>query len=745
MSDALKLALRISAIDLFSGVLRHFRDEVAGTGAAAKAMQRDYDSLVRNASAGLKSLAVGGYMVEKLKPAVEQAADLQESLLSVEGILQGAHPNAAKLAAEMDRVRANSVEVARHMKYSATAVTDVTRELIQGGVPLEAILEKLDSRGNVARHGAAFMTEVLAETKHMDPAEAAIDIANLGHSFQLRPDQYGDAADIIARASVTSSGSLQQLFHNLDQVGSRAHMYGNMDLKSTAIALKALAPLGEEAGSDLGEFLSRITGGSYRGRKWMKESGFDFYDKKGQFIGLDASIREIQQRTEKMTPQKRNQMLGLLFGHTGGKAVTQLIAPSMPGVKSYWEIEQSYGEQAGLAQQQATWEKGAKASYAEMVSTIETTEATIFNPLLTQLTAVEKSTNEWAGALGDLATKHPAFAKGVSYASEAAVGAAGLYGIFRLIKAASAGSSLLKNFLAGTGSVATGVAEGKAIEKLTGVAPVFVTNWPSNLGAGLPSIAKVPEGTGGAHAEAEVVGAKGASAAAESIAANASKGATAAEAAAANAMKDAHAAEGEAAKAVSAVEHAASSGAEGASVAGWATKGAGLLKGMRWLGALDAMAWAPMPDPDDSAKAQMARMAKAPSFWGSLFHRHSAQATPVTSSPDLWEKVNGAYVGGAAIARAAQAKPVHPPITVVAEAQEGRSTPAPESRVQSADFWKMVNGAYAAGAAAKAQPPVKLDGTLTIRIDQDGRARVTKAKTSQPGLNLDVGTMLGVP
>ncbi|WP_424682914.1 phage tail tape measure protein [Frateuria sp. YIM B11624] len=479
MSDTLKLAMRISAVDLFSGVLRRFRSEIGGAGAQAKAMQRDYDSMIRHASAGLKSLAVADYGYNKLKPAVQKAAELQEALLSVEGILQGAHPNAKLLADQMERVRANSIEVASHMKYSATAVTDVTRELFQGGVPLEAILEKYDSKGRLVRHGAAYMTEVLAETKHEDPATVAMNIANLGHSFQLRPDQYGEAADIIAKASVTSSGSLAQLFHNLDQVGSRAHMYGNMDLKSTAIALKALAPLGEEAGSDLGEFLSRITGGSYRGRKWMKESGFDFYDKKGHFIGLDESIRLIQKRTESMTEEQRNKMLGLLFGQTGGKAVTQLIAPSMPGVKSYWEIKDSYSQQASLEQQNDTWAKGFNAQVQKLASTNEGTLATLFDPLLGDLTSAIKKTDELSAAIGKLATEHRGVAKGVSYGSAALVGAAGLYGVYRLGRAAGPGGRLFKNLLKRGGGVAAGIAEGKAVEAATGVVPVFVTNFPA--------------------------------------------------------------------------------------------------------------------------------------------------------------------------------------------------------------------------------------------------------------------------
>jgi hypothetical protein len=39
----------------------------------------------------------------------------------------------------------------------------------------------------------------------------------------------------------------------------------------------------------------------------------------------------------------------------------------------------------------------------------------------------------------------------------------------------------------------------------------------------------------------------------------------------------------------------------------------------------------------------------------------------------------------------------------------------------------------------------KLEGTIRIQIDQDGRAKVAQVKSNQPGLHLNVGTMLGTP
>jgi len=491
MSDSLNLAMRISAIDLFSGVLRSFRNQIAGTGAQAKALQADYDDMIRHASAGFKALAVADYGYNKLKPAVKDAADLQEALLSVEGILQGAHPNAAKLAEQMAKVRQNSVDIAAHMKYGADEITNVTRELLQGGVPLAAIL---------GPKGAAFSVEALAEVSHTDPAETAKNIANIGHAFQLRPDQYGPAADLIARASITGSGSLTQLFHNLEQSGAIAHMSGD-DLKSTVIALKALAPLGEQGGSDLAAVIQTMEGGRMRGQKWMKKAGLDFYDKKGNFIGLDASLEKLRVWSDKQPDQhSRLAQLGMIFQAGGSKAIEQLLAPSTPGVKSYKEVKEAVDEQATLQQRMETWEKGMNASLQELGSTNKTMLATLFDPMLNKMTWAIKLANELSGSIGKLASKHPAFADAASITGAGVVGGAAGYGIYRMIKAAGSGGKFLKNLMSGTASVSTGIAEGKVVEAATGVIPVFVTNFPGGFGGGVPGAAAAAEGDAAAAA-----------------------------------------------------------------------------------------------------------------------------------------------------------------------------------------------------------------------------------------------------
>jgi len=72
----------------------------------------------------------------------------------------------------------------------------------------------------------------------------------------------------------------------------------------------------------------------------------------------------------------------------------------------------------------------------------------------------------------------PNLTKGLGY------GAAGLSLAVLGGMAYGKGKEFLKNYR----GTAAGIAEGKAIEAATGVAPVFVTNWPATFGAGLPGL-----------------------------------------------------------------------------------------------------------------------------------------------------------------------------------------------------------------------------------------------------------------
>lgn len=491
MDDTLKLALRISAVDLFSGVLRRFRNEIVGTGKEAEAMQGKYDAMVRNVSAGLKALSVASYGVEKLKPAVGAAMDVQTAIAKMGMILQHNTGITAQYNEQMDRLVNNAYAVTNAtkdgLKFPAAQVMTVQAQLLQAGVPLSAILERKDGKGNV-HHGAAYMTELLAETKGKDPEWVAQNIENLAHSFQIGPDQYGQIADTIAKASQLGTGTLEQLFYNLDQSGAMAHLMGHMTLRQSAILMKDLAPYGESGGNEFNSFLSRLTGGSYRGAKWMAKSGLDFYDKGGNFIGLDAALEQISTRygAGKVSQKEFNTRLGRAFGMDGIKVLDMLLAPSAPGVKSYPEMKAAFDQQAGLVAQNSVISGTQEFQTTKFQSGMQNLASSMFAPLVKAMTAATKGVNSWTDALAESARKHKTLDKLVSYGSAGVVGGLGVYGGYKLLRGGASALPFLKRLLRGGGSTAVGVAEGKLLEKVAGVTPVFVTNWPAGgIGGGL--------------------------------------------------------------------------------------------------------------------------------------------------------------------------------------------------------------------------------------------------------------------
>lgn len=128
MSDSnLNVALRISAVDAFGGVLSRLRRRIGGLGSEAGRVQGEYDRMFRHIAKGVAGLAAAKYNFDHLlKPGIKNAADLQSAFNDIRQVLHGAHLNAALLNREMIRVKQNSIEVASHMMYSAIAVAGVT-------------------------------------------------------------------------------------------------------------------------------------------------------------------------------------------------------------------------------------------------------------------------------------------------------------------------------------------------------------------------------------------------------------------------------------------------------------------------------------------------------------------------------------------------------------------------------------------------------------------------------------------
>ena len=471
MSDTMKLALELGAVDLMSGVLKRAKNNIKGLGQASRQVQKDFAAMEKSMTKGLKGIAIGWFGVKKAIPGIKTASSLQEAMLGVKANLAGSAKDAADLKRQLADVRGTAVTVSADAPFSAEDVVRIENSLLKAGMNLKDVAGK---------SGAAFAATALASLSKEAPEMVGDSMARIGSMFKLEGGQYSDLADWLVRVDDASTTSLPELIQGLRMAGSTA-----ADLKipvnDALTTLGALSPLGDRAGSSFNNFLVAIT---TKGDK-LKKLKINLFEN-GKFIGMERATEMLQKRFGQIqNDEKRMNILMKIFGEEGGRAANILINAS----KGFSEIEEAAKQSLSMTEKLNIWAEGLGASVNKLGGSWRSTVAGLFEPMLKPLTVAVNLTNRLVSSLGELAGKDNVLGKIISYSTSAGVTALGLgglaYGGYHLLKGgrsgmrALRGAGGLKGLLGGASSTAVGIATGKAIEAATGVQPVFVTNWPA--------------------------------------------------------------------------------------------------------------------------------------------------------------------------------------------------------------------------------------------------------------------------
>lgn len=472
MSDAMKLALQLTAVDMLSGVIKTVRNNIRGLGDAGRQVQEDFDRMEKSVSRGLKGIAIGWYAVKKAMPGVQAAGSLQEAMLGVKMNLAGSAKDAGELKKNLAEVQDTAIKVSADAPFSAEDVVRIQNSLLKAGMDLKDVSGK---------SGAAFAATALASLSKEAPEVVGDSLARIGSMFKLEGGQYSELADWLVRVDDAAATSLPELIQGLRMAGSSAAGL-NISAQDALTTLGALSPLGDRAGSSFSNFLIAV---ATKGKE-LRHHKINLFEN-GKFVGMEKATDQLKERFGKIeNDEKRMVLLTKIFGEEGGRAANTLINAS----KGFKEIESSAEQSLSMTQKMNIWAEGFNASLAKLGGTSKSTLATLFDPLLKPLTEIVNLTNRLTSALGEAASKNSLLKGSVSY-GVAGLGLAGLgYGGYQLFKGGRAGLSALKGaggirgLLGGGASTAAGIAKGKAIEAATGVQPVFVTNWPDTMGLG---------------------------------------------------------------------------------------------------------------------------------------------------------------------------------------------------------------------------------------------------------------------
>ncbi len=469
MSDALKLAMTITAADLASGVLRRFQRRITGAGDVAKKVQKDYDRMVVSLNRGVKALAVTGYVVAKLRPGVNAAAELQGEMIGLRAELSGANTDAAELAKHMTEVRKTAFSVQAKTPFDIGQIVALEKELVKAGARIQDV---------IGEKGAAAAAAALATYEKMEPVLAGTALIGIGTPFKIAADGYADLADQISRAASASTVGASEIADSARYAAGPLASLGRSTNEMLALVavMAQVGVTGSMAGTSLKNFFLQAA----------KQDVLK--DANGKLKSTAEIIDILRKRTEGMGDAQKNTLLTKIFGEQGLPVALALLNT---GKGSFEDIVRSMRDALPLSEKLRLQMEGFGRQLDSLSGTSKSALAILFEPALAPLTALIAKTNEWVAALGKAAMENERIGQAVTYGAGGIVAAGVAYGVGKILQGGAAGLRVMKG-LKGIGGLAGGIATGKAVEAATGVTPVFVTNWPAG---GMPTLPGMGVGT----------------------------------------------------------------------------------------------------------------------------------------------------------------------------------------------------------------------------------------------------------
>lgn len=211
----------------------------------------------------------------------------------------------------------------------------------------------------------------LAKAGQLDTAQAAAIAANALNAFSLRGQDAAAVADVLAAAANASSAGVGDLAFGL-QMASASAASMKVPLEDTVAALGLMANngiAGSDAGTSLKTMFAALTPVTDRQKDAMKKLNLDFFDAKGNFVGMVEVIRQLEKGTSKLTQEQKLQSLETIFGSDAVRAANILLKEGVSGFNEMGAAVRRSGAATELA---AAQNKGLKGALDNLKSSAET-------------------------------------------------------------------------------------------------------------------------------------------------------------------------------------------------------------------------------------------------------------------------------------------------------------------------------------------------------------------------------------
>jgi TP901 family phage tail tape measure protein len=461
-----KLALEFSLIDAASHGLHAIRDRILSIADANEQVKRSYDKMVTAGKYAAMTAVSTKEFAEKLEVAVDLAAEMQQTVAYVRADMGGLARNTKLSEEALDGFTRKAFQTEAWTPFGEEELIRVQGQLKKLGVSLEDINKK---------GGAGEATASLARVLDMPLQTAGENLPLIAKNFKVAGDGYMGLADDIQRAASLIPESAREGF--LQGLIKAAPVATEVKRpKEEIIALTAelarMGIVGPQAGIGIRKFLL--------GASKIK----DFKDAHGQLKSTGEIIDTLNRKLAGKGEADKMMILAKAFDPRSINVILGLMDSREAGEKG---IAEGMKDQLSIQEKAVQKNRNFIDQYKEMKNQAKSVADALFQPALAPLQYLVNGTKGLLQMADELVEKHKSIGEVVSKGSlglvaGGAVASAGLgLGAFYYGRKVLKGVGGWKGLL-GKGSLAAGVAEGKALEKVAGVTPVFVTNWPAGVG-----------------------------------------------------------------------------------------------------------------------------------------------------------------------------------------------------------------------------------------------------------------------
>jgi TP901 family phage tail tape measure protein len=309
-------------------------ENIAGHRRYIQQLRSDQSRLQELNSKATRAALVGGAGLAATGGGLKVAANLEDAMTDLRiSIMRTGKDGTADLAAlnaQMAEFEALAIRLGNTLPGSTRTMTQLFRSMRECGMSAKQIL-------GGAGEGAAF----LAITSKEDPEALGKAYAQLLTMGQVKPEDQVKAADLLARINTISGYRPTELIegakYSIPRGGMPLGLKGFTGLSSNLQMLGLMKRYGLEGsvgGEGIANLMTRLTMDTKRAQKAGSSVGFKFFDRKGEFLGVENMITQFE-KLKKLSTERRAEVLHDVFGERGKPAAAALSEIGLKGYQDY--------------------------------------------------------------------------------------------------------------------------------------------------------------------------------------------------------------------------------------------------------------------------------------------------------------------------------------------------------------------------------------------------------------------------